>query len=83
MSYDESATSKTRIYEGVNLSKATVNMSNIPDALAHEQLIKTWNNYTIAESQSEKWLMMLVYRLARAMKFFKHTAYAAAKCVEF
>ena len=53
----------------------TLKMTNAPDASAHQQLMQTWKKWkkwlwTIAESQSDKSLMMLAYRLAHAMKFF-------------
>ena len=77
--YGESAMSKTRVYEWYKRFQdavKTLKMTNAPDAPAHQQLMKTWIKrekwlWTIAESQSEKSLMMLTYRLAHAMKFFR------------
>ena len=78
--YGESAMSKTRVYEGYKsvfkMAVKTLKMTNASDAPAHQQLMKTWKKWkkllwTIAESQSNKSLMMLAYRLAHAMKFFR------------
>ena len=68
---------KQEFTSGISVSKMavkTLKMTNVPDAPAHQQLMKTWKKWkkwlwTIAESQSEKSLMMLAYRLAHAMKF--------------
>ena len=71
---------KQEFTSGMSVSKMvvkTLKMTKAPEAWAHQQLMKKWTNWkkwlwTIAESQSEKLLMMLAYRLAHAMKFFSN-----------
>ena len=85
--YGESAMSKTRVYEWYKrLQDGREDFEDDerpgrPSTSTTDENVEKWKKWlwTIAESQSEKSLMMLAYRLAHAMKFVEKIVIAFAR----